>query len=252
MYAYAFPYSKKSNVQNSLSLGQGLRSWNACSTLLTAIYCSNPAIVWQHHWKLLGASRSSFGSCVLHHGSKVQRWRLNWVALRMLRKFSLRVRHNYVGDLVLLILNVSEPGPHLRKMVGALTRHGFQTLSPTLSAARLLRSPRVGPMSEVQQVPRTQRTSVTNVKEGVEPERVGLRKLRCCLLMFIVIIVHVKHQFVNAQLCAFESKNGVCAVLRYRGSSFQYVSETKPLHTSKKTHLECAASFVFWNRAIHA
>lgn len=91
---------------------------------------------------------------------KVQRWRLNWVARQMLRKLSLRVRRNYVGDLVLLTLNISEPGPHLKRMVGALTRHGFQTLSPALSAVRLLRSPRVGPMSEVQQVPRTQRTLV--------------------------------------------------------------------------------------------
>ena len=204
MYAYAFPYSEKSNVQNSLSLGQGLRSWNACSTLFTAICCSNRAIVWQHHWKLPGASRSSLGSCVLHHGSKVQRWRLNWVALQMLRKFSLRVRRNYVGDLVLLlILNVSEPGPHLRKMVGALTRHGFQTLSPSFRwenlepalSARLLRSPRVGPMSEVQQIPLTQRTSVPYQCQG--RCCVDLRKLRCCWLYS-----HIKRQkFARSIVC---------------------------------------------------
>ena len=117
---------------------------------------------------------------------KVQRWRLNWVARQMLRKLSLRVRRNYVGDLVLLTLNISEPGPHLKRMVGALTRHGFQTLSPSFRwenlepalSARLLRSPRVGPMSEVQQIPLTQRTSVPYQCQG--RCCVDLRKLRCC------------------------------------------------------------------------
>ena len=117
----------------------------------------------------------------------------------MLRKLSLRVQRNYVGDLVLF-----------------LTWHGFETLSfslspschwenleATLSLVRLLRSPRVGPTSEARKIPRTQRTSVPQQRKGrcwnFETERVTLRK------QWHVDCIHMsKVNFFHAYLCAFD------------------------------------------------